>query len=130
MEQNELGSEQITKDAKAPQMMQKVTSGVVFFLYALLELVFLIKVISLLTRSANLSGVDNLLCISSGLAFQISLATSALSLRRCVKNLSIEEHAALNRKALVTQFNGTVMFLLLAIMMFSNFTTAYDKLKP
>ena len=107
-----------------------IQPGIVYFLFGVLELVFLIRLWPFITSSEQLSAHDFISYITSGVAFQVCLVAAARLFWRCTRILSLESESTPDRHVLLAQIAGITMMLLLSAMMFSSFTIAYDKLKP
>jgi len=97
----------------------------ILFLYAVVEYVFLLRIWTLI--GSQVPFYDYVL---NAIAFEACLIASAVALWRCLRVLQNAEVVIPNHKNIAWKITVLVMMLLLALMQFSSFSQAYDKIKP
>jgi hypothetical protein len=106
------------------QLNSKMLFGLTLFFFAILELEFFRRLWALIGKHAPIDYIFN------GLAFETCLVVSAISLWRCLRMTKTGEDAMRNYKDIMWRVTVLAMSLLLALMQFSSFTEAYDKIRP
>jgi hypothetical protein len=97
----------------------------ILFPYAVVESEFLLRLWTLIG-----SQVPSYYYVLNAIAFEACLIVSAVALWRCLRVLQAVEEVIPNHKNIAWQITALVMMLLLALMQFSSFSQAYDKIKP
>jgi len=100
----------------------KVEFVLILFLYAVVEYVFLLRILTLIG-----SQVPFYYYLLNAIAFEACLIASAIVLWRCLRVLQTAEEVIPKPKNIAWQITVLAMMLLLALMQFSSFSQAYDK---
>jgi hypothetical protein len=124
MNPDQLASVQISNKSVKSSWAAHGWFGFILILYAMVEVVFLLKLQILISGTARLDFV------LYACAFQVCFLASLFSFRRCLRIHSDAGEASKSGMGFAPQISILVMMLLLSIMMFSSFTSAYDKVKP
>lgn len=125
MRQEALPGKSVEEESTRSSGRGKGQFALILFLYAVVEWVFLLQLLSL-TRSQ----VPYYYYLLNALAFEACLIASAIVLWRCLRVLQTDEEVIPKPKNIAWQITVLVMMLLLALMQFSSFSRFYDKISP